>query len=80
MLLATGALPLVPPLPGVNDVRHYMAQDILSDAETWKKKLSRRIVVIGGGLIGCETAELLTDAGHNVTVIAMREIWRLTRK
>ena len=73
VLLATGALPLVPPLPGVNDVRHYMAQDILSDAETWKKKLSRRIVVIGGGLIGCETAELLTDAGHKVTVIEMRD-------
>lgn len=73
VLLATGALPLVPPLPGVNDVRHYMAQDILSDAETWKKRLSRRIVVIGGGLIGCETAELLTDAGHKVTVIEMRD-------
>ena len=30
-------------------------------------------MVIGGGLIGCETAELLTDAGHKVTVIEMRD-------
>lgn len=73
VILATGAVPFVPPLPGIRDVKYYLAQEILADKAEWAGKPSRRIAVIGGGLIGCETAELLTDAGHKVTVIEMRD-------
>lgn len=36
-------------------------------------KLGNRIVVIGGGLVGCETAVFLAGLGHSVTVLEMRD-------
>ena len=52
IVIATGAAPFVPPLPGLDDVG-YLTSDTL-----WGlRELPRRLVVLGGGPIGCELAQ-----------------------
>ena len=67
VLLAAGATPLIPQLPGVDRGNVVTAFDILAGrAETGGK-----VVVIGGGSTGCETAEFLFEKGKEVTVVEM---------
>lgn len=67
LLVAVGALPLVPPIPGIDGGSVVMAND-LSEPDT---EIGRRVVILGGGLVGCESAVHLAQAGHEVTVIEM---------
>ncbi|RJQ28662.1 MAG: FAD-dependent oxidoreductase [Peptococcaceae bacterium] len=67
VIIATGAVPLVPDIPGVNGENVVTAVDVLNG----KSKTGEKVVVVGGGMIGCETAELLADAGKKVTIIEM---------
>ena len=55
LIVATGAEPLIPPIPGIDGPNVVMAEDVL----TGRRKVSGNVVVIGGGMVGCETAELL---------------------
>ena len=67
VIVATGAKPLIPELPGIN-LNHVLTSfDVLSG----KKKTSGRIAIIGGGSTGLETAEFLYEQGKEVTVIEM---------
>ncbi|MEX9826633.1 NADH:flavorubredoxin reductase NorW [Raoultella planticola] len=68
LVLATGAAPFIPPLPGhelmltLNSQREYgAAQSQLHDAQ--------RVLIVGGGLIGCELAMDFCRAGKAVTVV-----------
>ncbi|XXD08454.1 NADH:flavorubredoxin reductase NorW [Klebsiella sp. R445] len=68
LVLATGAAPFVPPVPGrelmltLNSQREYgAAHSQLRDA--------RRVLIVGGGLIGCELAMDFCRAGKAVTVV-----------
>ncbi|WP_434639136.1 NADH:flavorubredoxin reductase NorW [Klebsiella sp. I138] len=68
LVLATGATPFIPPVPGheliltLNSQREYgAAQSQLRDA--------RRVLIVGGGLIGCELAMDFCRAGKAVTVV-----------
>lgn len=68
LVLATGAAPFIPPVPGrelmltLNSQREYgAAQTRLHDA--------RRVLIVGGGLIGCELAMDFCRAGKAVTVV-----------
>ncbi|MDD5723744.1 MAG: FAD-dependent oxidoreductase [Syntrophales bacterium] len=67
VVLATGATPLIPPIPGIGGTNVVTALDVLGR----KVSVGENIVVIGGGLIGIETAEYLADQGKNVTVVEM---------
>jgi len=67
IVLATGAGPLIPPIPGIDGPQVSSALDILSDSHP----VGDRVVIIGGGMIGIETAELLADQGKDVTVVEM---------
>lgn len=69
LILATGAKPIIPPIPGVEADHVYSAWDALKDAT----KLGDKVVVIGGGSVGCETAELLAEMSKSVTIIEMLE-------
>jgi 2,4-dienoyl-CoA reductase-like NADH-dependent reductase (Old Yellow Enzyme family)/thioredoxin reductase len=66
VLVATGAKPLVPPIPGVEREEVVTAWDVLGGRE-----VGRRVLVVGGGLTGMETAEFLAEQGKEVVVVEM---------
>jgi len=65
VIVATGASPLIPPIPGVENA--VTAFDVLMD----KAEVGRRVIVIGGGGVGCDTAAKLADEGRDVTIVEM---------
>jgi pyruvate/2-oxoglutarate dehydrogenase complex dihydrolipoamide dehydrogenase (E3) component/uncharacterized membrane protein YdjX (TVP38/TMEM64 family) len=66
IVIATGAAPVVPPLPGLDDVG-CLTSDNLWDL----RELPPRLVVLGGGPIGCELAQAFARLGSAVTQIEM---------
>lgn len=66
IVLATGAEPVVPPIPGLADA-DYFTSDTIWDIETLPKKM----VVLGGGPIGSEMTQALHRLGAEVTQIEM---------
>jgi NADPH-dependent 2,4-dienoyl-CoA reductase/sulfur reductase-like enzyme/rhodanese-related sulfurtransferase len=72
LILATGADSFLPPIPGIRLPGVYSLHRI-EDAEAIKqeftKKNARDVCIIGGGLIGVETAESLIQAGARVTIL-----------
>ncbi|MBI2355527.1 MAG: FAD-dependent oxidoreductase [Deltaproteobacteria bacterium] len=59
VILATGGVPITPPIPGVDLPHVVQAWDVLTGAVT----TGRRVVIIGGGAVGIETALLLAEKG-----------------
>jgi 2,4-dienoyl-CoA reductase-like NADH-dependent reductase (Old Yellow Enzyme family)/thioredoxin reductase len=74
VVIATGGVPLIPDIPGTQQERVATAFDILDG----KLRPGRRILVIGGGMVGCETADFLGQLrGREVTLVeAFPEIAR----
>lgn len=66
IIVATGASPLVPPIPGLDQIA-YLTSDNLWQLKTLPKKL----VVLGGGPIGCELAQAFARLGSHVTQVEM---------
>jgi phenylglyoxylate dehydrogenase epsilon subunit len=73
LLLATGAAPQLPPVPGLNSVDFHVLRS-LDDALRLREALTqtRRAVVLGAGLVGMHAAENLAKAGAQVTVVEMQ--------
>jgi NADPH-dependent 2,4-dienoyl-CoA reductase/sulfur reductase-like enzyme/rhodanese-related sulfurtransferase len=74
LILTTGSLPKMPPVPGV-DLEGVTTLHSLGDADALRRirdeKRITRAVVVGGGLIGMETCEALRLAGIEITVVEM---------
>lgn len=70
IIIAAGARPLVPPLPGLDDVG-YLTSDTMWDALAQLDEMPRRIVVLGGGPIGCELAQAFARLGAEVRQVEM---------
>ena len=68
VIIATGAKPLVLPIDGINEAGLIHAVDLLEGKEVCGKK----VLVVGGGMVGCETADFLGERGHEVTIIELR--------
>ena len=68
IVIAAGARPVVPPLPGLDDVG-YVTSDTLWDAFAQLDAVPRRLVVLGGGPIGCELAQAFARLGAEVTQV-----------
>lgn len=66
--IATGASPFVPPLPGVDQITPLTSENLWS-LET----LPQKLIVLGGGPIGCEMAQSFSRLGSEVTQIEMHE-------
>ncbi|HCY64396.1 MAG TPA: pyridine nucleotide-disulfide oxidoreductase [Oxalobacteraceae bacterium] len=64
IVIAAGARPVVPPIPGIDDVGY-----VTSDTMWSLKELPRRLVVLGGGPIGCELAQAFARFGAQVTQV-----------
>jgi 2,4-dienoyl-CoA reductase-like NADH-dependent reductase (Old Yellow Enzyme family)/thioredoxin reductase len=67
VILATGGVPIVPEIPGIEKDNVVTAVDVL----TGKKEVGEKVAIIGGGLVGCETAEYLASVGKKVTLVEM---------
>ncbi|MFW9897602.1 MAG: FAD-dependent oxidoreductase [Candidatus Thorarchaeota archaeon] len=67
VIIATGAKQITPDIPGINSKNVVMALDVLKGIST----TGDNIAIIGGGLIGCETAESLRSQGKDVSIIEM---------
>ena len=66
IVVATGAAPFVPPLPGLAEA------GVLTSDTLWQlREQPRRLVVLGGGPIGCELAQAFARLGSQVTQIEM---------
>ena len=72
IVIAAGARPIVPPLPGLDDVG-YVTSDTLWDTLAQLEALPRRIVVLGGGPIGCELSQSFARLGAQVTQLEMAD-------
>ncbi|GAA4683272.1 FAD-dependent oxidoreductase [Pseudonocardia yuanmonensis] len=70
VIVATGADPLVPPIPGIDGPTVHDAQRLLRGEIPVGP--GTRLVVVGGSATGCETAELMRARGAEVTVVEMR--------
>lgn len=70
IILATGSTPLILPIPGLSDCGYVTAQDMLDG----KAQMGKNVLVVGGGMVGCEAAEYLAERGHQVTVIEMKDV------
>jgi pyruvate/2-oxoglutarate dehydrogenase complex dihydrolipoamide dehydrogenase (E3) component/uncharacterized membrane protein YdjX (TVP38/TMEM64 family) len=66
IILASGARPLVPPIPGLDKI------DYLTSDTVWSlDELPERLLVVGGGPIGCELAQAFSNLGSSVTQVDM---------
>jgi 2,4-dienoyl-CoA reductase-like NADH-dependent reductase (Old Yellow Enzyme family)/thioredoxin reductase len=65
VVIATGGTPVMPQIPGINKLNVVTAQDVLSG----KAKAGQNVVIIGGGMVGCETGHYLAEQGKTVTII-----------
>ncbi len=68
IIIATGGSPLVPPIPGLEQV-NYLTSHNLWELDT----LPKRLVVLGGGPIGCELTQAFRRLGSDVVQIEMAE-------
>src|SRR5438309_7976475 len=65
-IIATGSFPLRPPIQGLDSPRCVDSTGLLAQTE-----VPRRLVVLGGGVIGCEFASIFQRFGSEVTIIEM---------
>jgi dihydrolipoamide dehydrogenase len=65
-IIATGSYPIRPPIPGLDSPRCVDSTALLAQTE-----VPRRLVVLGGGIIGCEFASIFERFGSEVTIVEM---------
>ena len=65
-IIATGSFPLRPPIPGLDSDRCVDSEGLLAQTE-----VPARLVILGGGVIGCEFASIFGRFGSEVTIIEM---------
>jgi 2-enoate reductase len=68
VVVATGSLPVIPDIPGIEGNNKVTT---CIDLLLGKSKTGEKVAVIGGGLVGCETALWLAQQGKKVTLIEM---------
>jgi len=72
IVIAAGARPVVPDLPGLDEVG-YLTTDTLWDAFAQREDIPQRIVVLGGGPIGCELSQSFARLGAQLTLVELGE-------
>lgn len=69
VIIATGAIHRIPEIEGIHNKSVTTAVNLLEG----KSHAGQNVVIIGGGMIGCEVAEFLGDYGKNVTILEMMD-------
>jgi pyruvate/2-oxoglutarate dehydrogenase complex dihydrolipoamide dehydrogenase (E3) component len=65
VIVAVGSSPFVPDIPGVKGKNVLTCREVLSG----QKKTGKKVIVMGGGYVGCETAFFLAHNGIEVTLV-----------
>ena len=65
VFIATGGTPLIPDIPGIEKSKVVTAVDLLLG----RKEAGETVVMVGGGLVGCETALHLAQKGRKLTIV-----------
>ncbi|MDX6746637.1 FAD/NAD(P)-binding oxidoreductase [Polaribacter sp. PL03] len=77
LVIATGARPFIPPISGIDSAANLYPMRTANDAIKIKKAIDssekKRVVIIGGGYIGLETAASLKKTGASITVLEREE-------
>ncbi|MEM7781071.1 MAG: FAD-dependent oxidoreductase [Pseudomonadota bacterium] len=72
IIIASGAEPVVPPIPGIEG-SGYLTSETMWDAFAEMNKAPARVAVLGGGPIGCEISQAMARLGSDVTQVEMAE-------
>ncbi len=72
IIIASGAEPVVPPIPGIAD-SGYLTSETMWDAFAQMDAAPARVVILGGGPIGCELSQALARLGSDVTQVEMAD-------
>lgn len=68
IIIATGSAPWAPPIPGLDQIEYLTSDNV------WElRALPKRLVVLGGGPIGCELAQSFSRLGSEVTLVEMQD-------
>ncbi len=71
-VIATGAAPVVPPIPGV-EASGYLTSETLWAEMATRETAPARLAILGGGPIGCELAQAFQRLGSQVTLVEMAD-------
>jgi len=72
IVVATGAAPFVPPMPGIEE-SGYVTSDTLWQTFSEREHAPKKLIVLGGGPIGCELAQAFSRLGSDVTQVELAE-------
>lgn len=67
VIIATGGKPIIPNVQGIIRKNVVLAVDVLNG----KRDTGTQVVIVGGGMVGCETAEYLVHKGKKVIILEM---------
>ncbi len=70
VIVATGSTPLILPIPGLVDCGYVNAEDML----TGKYNVGKKVLIVGGGMVGAEAAEHLAERGHACDIVEMKPV------
>ena len=70
VIVATGSMPLILPIPGLADCGYVNAEDML----TGKYNVGKKVLIVGGGMVGAEAAEHLAERGHACDIVEMKPV------
>lgn len=71
VIVATGAQPIVPPIPGIDSEKVVTLEALHQNPPA----IGQKVVILGGGLVGSECAIYLDGLGKDVTVVEMKDDW-----
>lgn len=73
VVLAAGATPRIPTfIPGLDTMTNVLSfEEVLTGLEADRTKVGEKVLVLGGGSVGCEMADFLGEAGCRVTIVEM---------
>lgn len=64
LVIATGSLPSIPPIPGLEEVEYWTNREA-----TETREVPESLIVLGGGAVGCELAQIFRRLGSEVTLV-----------